>query len=35
MGNPVVHWELLSKDPEKVSEFDEKVLNWKIRQAKK
>ena len=30
MGNPVVHWELMSKDPEKVSAFYEKVFSWKI-----
>ena len=30
MGNPVVHWELLSKDPEKVASFYEKVFDWKI-----
>ena len=26
MGNPVVHWELLSKDPAKMSNFYEKVF---------
>lgn len=31
MGNPVVHWELMSKDPARVSEFYEKVFDWKIR----
>ena len=31
MSNPVVHWELMSKDPEKVSEFYEKVFDWKIQ----
>jgi predicted enzyme related to lactoylglutathione lyase len=31
MGRPVVHWELLSKDPEKVSAFYEKVFDWKIQ----
>jgi len=31
MGNPVVHWELMSKDPEKVSEFYKKVFDWKIQ----
>jgi predicted enzyme related to lactoylglutathione lyase len=30
MGNPVVHWELLSKDPEKLSAFYEKVFEWKV-----
>jgi uncharacterized protein len=31
MGKPVVHWELMSKDPAKVSEFYEKVFDWKIQ----
>ena len=31
MGNPVVHWELLSKDPAKVSAFYEKVFAWKVQ----
>jgi predicted enzyme related to lactoylglutathione lyase len=31
MGKPVTHWELLSKDPAKVSEFYEKVFEWKIQ----
>ena len=31
MGNAVVHWELMSKDPEKVSEFYTKVFDWKIQ----
>jgi predicted enzyme related to lactoylglutathione lyase len=31
MGNPVVHWELMSKDPAKVSEFYGKVFDWKIQ----
>ena len=30
MGKPVVHWELWSKDPAVVSEFYEKVFDWKI-----
>jgi len=30
MGNPVVHWELMSKDPAKVSAFYEKIFDWKI-----
>lgn len=30
MGNPVVHWELMSKDPAKVSEFYKKIFDWKI-----
>jgi predicted enzyme related to lactoylglutathione lyase len=31
MGKPVVHWELLSKDPAKASDFYEKVFAWKIQ----
>ena len=31
MGNPVVHWELLSKDPAKMSNFYEKVFAWKFK----
>ena len=31
MGNPVVHWELMSKDPAKVAAFYERVFNWKIQ----
>ena len=31
MGNPVVHWEFLSKDPAKVSAFYEKVFAWKVQ----
>jgi len=31
MGKPVVHWELMSKEPAKVSEFYEKVFDWKIQ----
>jgi uncharacterized protein len=30
MGNAVVHWELMSKDPEKVSAFYAKLFGWKI-----
>lgn len=30
MGNPVVHWEMMSKEPEKVAAFYEKVFDWKI-----
>ena len=32
MGNPVVHWELWSKDPAKVSDFYAKVFDWKINE---
>jgi len=31
MGKPVVHWELLSKDPAKLSDFYQKVFDWKIQ----
>ena len=31
MGNPVVHWELMSKEPEKISAFYEKLFDWKIQ----
>ena len=31
MGRPVVHWELWSEDPGKVSEFYEKVFDWQIK----
>jgi predicted enzyme related to lactoylglutathione lyase len=31
MGRPVVHWELLSKDPAEVADCYEKVFDWKIQ----
>lgn len=31
MGNPVVHWELMSKDPERVAAFYEGIFGWTIR----
>ena len=31
MGCPVVHWELLSKDPAKLSDFYEKIFGWQIQ----
>jgi predicted enzyme related to lactoylglutathione lyase len=31
MGNPVVHFELLSKQPAKVADFYQKVFGWKIQ----
>ncbi len=31
MGRPVIHWELLSKDPATLSDFYEKVFAWKIQ----
>lgn len=30
MGKGVVHWELWSKEPDKVSDFYAKVFDWKI-----
>ena len=30
MGNPVVHWELMSKEPEKVSQFYARIFGWKV-----
>jgi len=30
MANPVVHWELMSKEPEKIAAFYEKLFGWKI-----
>ena len=30
MGNPVVHWELAAKDPQKTSEFYAELFDWKI-----
>ena len=30
MGNPVVHFELMSKNPEKVAEFYQKIFNWRV-----
>ena len=31
MGNPIVHWEFMSKDPAKVASFYEKIFGWKIQ----
>jgi predicted enzyme related to lactoylglutathione lyase len=31
MGNPVVHWEFWSKEPEKVSAFYSGVFDWDIK----
>jgi len=31
MGRPVVHWELMSKDPASVSAFYERIFGWKIQ----
>ena len=30
MATPVVHWELWSKDPARISDFYAKVFEWKI-----
>ena len=30
MGSPVVHFELWSKDPARVSAFYERVFDWKV-----
>ena len=30
MGNPVMHWEMLTKKPEKLAAFYKKIFNWKI-----
>lgn len=31
MGRPVVHWELISQDPEKVAAFYETLFGWTIK----
>ena len=31
MGNPVVHFELMSKDPAKVSDFYARTFGWKVK----
>lgn len=31
MANPVVHFELMSNDPEKVCDFYRKIFGWKIQ----
>ena len=31
MGQPVVHWELWSEDPERISRFYRSVFDWQIR----
>jgi hypothetical protein len=30
MGNPIVHWELMSQEPEKVAAFYAKIFGWKV-----
>ena len=32
MHNPVVHFEMLSKDPAKLSNFYEKIFGWKVQE---
>lgn len=31
MGRPVVHWELWSGEPEKISDFYRNVFDWEVR----
>ena len=31
MGSPVIHFELMSKDPAKVADFYAKIFDWKIQ----
>ena len=31
MGNPVVHWELMSNDPAGVAAFYAKIFGWKVK----
>jgi predicted enzyme related to lactoylglutathione lyase len=31
MANPVVHWEMMSKDPAKVAAFYAKVFDWTVK----
>jgi uncharacterized protein len=35
MGLPVVHWEMMSKDPAAVSDFYAKVFGWKVKHEPK
>ena len=30
MGNPVVHWERMSKQPVKVADFYARIFGWKV-----
>jgi len=34
MANPVVHWELMSKQPAKLAGFYEKLFGWKVQHMK-
>lgn len=31
MGNPVVHWDLMSKDPAKVADLYARLFGWKVK----
>lgn len=31
MGQPVVHWELWSENPEKISDFYRQAFGWEIQ----
>jgi predicted enzyme related to lactoylglutathione lyase len=31
MGRPVVHWELMSKEPAEIAAFYEKIFDWRIQ----
>jgi predicted enzyme related to lactoylglutathione lyase len=31
MGQPVVHWELMSKEPGRVADFYAKIFGWKVQ----
>ena len=35
MGNPVVHWELMSKDPGRVADFYAGIFGWNIKHEPK
>ena len=32
MGRPVVHWELWSKDPQRIADFYARVFDWKVQE---
>ena len=31
MSNPVVHWEMMSRDPAKVADFYAKIFGWNVK----
>jgi len=35
MGRPVVHWELMSKDPDRISEFYAGIFGWNVKHEPK